>query len=84
MEKKEKKTQNIKKQNQNIFSNPNNFKLNNNLINFSKNKNEGQFILGKNLGEGTFGTVRLATHYITGEKVAVKILDKKKNIRRNR
>ena len=84
MEKKEKKTQYIKKQNQNIFSNPNNFKLNNNLINFSKNKKEGQFILGKNLGEGTFGTVRLATHYITGEKVAVKILDKKKNIRRNR
>ncbi len=78
MEKKEKKTQYIKKQNQNIFSNPNNFKLNNNLINFSKNKKEGQFILGKNLGEGTFGTVRLATHYITGEKVAVKILDKKK------
>ena len=59
---------------------PNNiFKLNQNLIkNFSKTKNEGQFILGKKLGEGTFGIVRVATHYLTGEKVAVKILDKKK------
>ena len=59
---------------------PNNiFKLNQNLIkNFSKTKNEGQFILGKKLGEGTFGIVRVATHYLTGEKVVVKILDKKK------
>ena len=65
---------------------PNNiFKLNQNLIkNFSKTKNEGQFILGKKLGEGTFGIVRVATHYLTGEKVAVKILDKKKIFRRNR
>ena len=57
-------------------SNNNTFKIN--VKNFSKKKNEGQFILGKKLGEGTFGVVRVATHYLTGEKVAVKILDKKK------
>ena len=38
----------------------------------------GQFILGERLGQGTFGVVVLGTHQITGEKVAVKILDKEK------
>lgn len=28
------------------------------------------------MGEGTFGKVKLATHNLTGEKVAVKILEK--------
>ena len=46
--------------------------------NISEGKNIGQFILGKKIGEGTFGIVRKATHILTGEKVAVKILDKKK------
>lgn len=32
--------------------------------------------IGKQLGEGTFGKVKLATHVLTGEKVAVKILEK--------
>jgi serine/threonine protein kinase len=27
------------------------------------------FILGKSLGKGTFGKVKLATHTLTGEKV---------------
>ena len=36
----------------------------------------GQFVLSENLGQGTFGIVVLATHQITGEKVAVKILEK--------
>lgn len=31
---------------------------------------------GKTLGEGTFGKVKLATHILTGEKVAIKILEK--------
>jgi len=30
--------------------------------------------LGKNLGIGSFGRVRLAEHQLTGHKVAVKIL----------
>ena len=39
---------------------------------------EGQFILGDEIGKGTFGVVRIATHIITGEKVAVKIFYKEK------
>ena len=38
----------------------------------------GQFILGEEIGKGTFGVVRIATHIITGEKVAVKMFDKDK------
>jgi 5'-AMP-activated protein kinase catalytic alpha subunit len=33
---------------------------------------------GKTLGEGTFGKVRQATHIPSGEKVAIKILEKDK------
>jgi hypothetical protein len=29
----------------------------------------GQFLLGKTVGEGTFGKVKIGTHIITGEKV---------------
>ena len=43
-----------------------------------RTKNIGNFILGDKLGEGTFATVRLGTHILTGEKVAVKILDMQK------
>ena len=38
----------------------------------------GQYILGKSIGEGTFGKVKIGTHITTGEKVAVKILEKSK------
>ena len=31
---------------------------------------------GRSLGSGTFGKVRIGTHTITGEKVAIKILEK--------
>jgi 5'-AMP-activated protein kinase, catalytic alpha subunit len=34
--------------------------------------------LEKTLGQGTFGKVKLAIHERTGEKVAIKILEKKK------
>jgi 5'-AMP-activated protein kinase, catalytic alpha subunit len=37
-----------------------------------------QYILGKTLGEGTFGKVKLGTHILTGEQVAIKILEKSK------
>ena len=35
------------------------------------------YILGKTLGEGIQGIVKEAIHEMTGEKVAIKILDKK-------
>lgn len=38
----------------------------------------GPYLLGKKLGQGTFGLVRLGTHIKTGEKVAIKILEKSK------
>eukprot|EP00826_Nyctotherus_ovalis_P005296 TRINITY_DN11192_c0_g1_i4.p1 TRINITY_DN11192_c0_g1~~TRINITY_DN11192_c0_g1_i4.p1 ORF type:complete len:571 (-),score=48.12 TRINITY_DN11192_c0_g1_i4:206-1918(-) len=40
----------------------------------------GHYALGKSLGEGTFGKVRVGTHMLTGEKVAVKILEKERII----
>mmetsp|Transcript_2999 Transcript_2999/g.9345 ORF Transcript_2999/g.9345 Transcript_2999/m.9345 type:complete len:494 (-) Transcript_2999:133-1614(-) len=36
----------------------------------------GHYRLGKNLGIGSFGKVRLAEHQLTGKKVAVKILNR--------
>lgn len=70
----------------NSFSYNNNDQINRNnsyhknqiIEKLDKGKNLGTFILGQKLGSGTFGVVRLATHIITGEKVAVKILDKYK------
>jgi 5'-AMP-activated protein kinase catalytic alpha subunit len=41
--------------------------------NFSSN-----YFLGRDLGKGTFGKVRVGTHLLTDEKVAVKILEKDK------
>jgi 5'-AMP-activated protein kinase catalytic alpha subunit len=32
--------------------------------------------LGKTIGEGTFGKVKVGTHVLTEEKVAIKILEK--------
>ncbi len=40
-----------------------------NSSNNFKRENLGHFILGKTLGEGTFGKVKIATHITTGEKV---------------
>ena len=45
---------------------------------FEKNQKLCHFILGEKLGQGTFGFVRLAKHSLTGENVAIKILDKEK------
>lgn len=38
----------------------------------------GNYLLGQTIGKGAFGKVQLGVHMITGEKVAVKVLDKEK------
>ena len=38
----------------------------------------GHYVMGKTLGEGTFGKVKEGLHVFTGEKVAVKMLEKEK------
>ncbi|XP_068219010.1 maternal embryonic leucine zipper kinase-like [Palaemon carinicauda] len=38
---------------------------------------EGQYELHETIGSGGFAKVKLATHVLTGEKVAIKIMDKK-------
>ena len=43
-------------------------------------KTIGSYVLGKSIGEGTFGKVKVGKHIHTGEKVAIKILDKAKMI----
>ena len=52
------------------------------LLSNSKNnensKSVCEFVLGEKLGEGNFGVVRMATNRQTGEKVAIKILEKSK------
>ena len=43
---------------------------------FSKTSNIGNYQLSNSVGEGTFGKVKLGKHFLTGEKVAIKILEK--------
>ncbi|KAL4484933.1 hypothetical protein ABPG74_020110 [Tetrahymena malaccensis] len=50
------------------------------LNSIKKSKQLGNYVLNKTLGEGAFGKVKLATHILTGEYVAIKILEKKKII----
>ena len=38
----------------------------------------GNYVIGRTIGQGTFGKVKLGTHVPTGEKVAIKILEKDK------
>ncbi|CAK0839845.1 unnamed protein product [Prorocentrum cordatum] len=41
-----------------------------------RSKYVGHYVLGKTIGEGTFGKVKLGTHVLTGQRVAVKVLEK--------
>lgn len=43
----------------------------------------GQYHILKTLGEGSFGKVKLATHVITGQKVALKIISRRKLVARD-
>ena len=40
----------------------------------------GNYKIGKDLGKGTFGKVKVGTHMMSGEKVAIKVLEKEKII----
>ena len=44
----------------------------------TKAKVVGKYLVGKTIGEGTFGKVKLAVNSETGERVAVKILEKER------
>ena len=46
-------------------------------------KRVGKYELGRTLGQGTFGKVKLATHMDTGQQVAIKVLDKEKIQKQN-
>jgi len=43
----------------------------------------GAYRIERTLGEGSFGKVKLATHNVTGQKVALKIIGRKKLISRD-
>jgi 5'-AMP-activated protein kinase catalytic alpha subunit len=43
-----------------------------------KGKNIGHYVLGKTIGEGTFGKVKIGHHTLTDVPVAVKILEKER------
>ncbi|KAK3098587.1 hypothetical protein FSP39_020986 [Pinctada imbricata] len=45
---------------------------------FQHSKKVGNYLLGKTLGEGSFAKVKEALHIPTGEKVAIKVIDKRK------
>ena len=49
-----------------------------NKKNHHPSKSIGHYIIGKTIGEGTFGKVKLGTHILTGDKVAVKMLEKER------
>lgn len=43
----------------------------------------GQYVIIKTLGEGSFGKVKLAVHQVTGQKVALKIISRRKLINKD-
>ncbi|RXN27596.1 hormonally up-regulated neu tumor-associated kinase -like protein [Labeo rohita] len=48
------------------------------LRNFYHTKRVGNYLIGRKLGEGSFAKVREGLHVTTAEKVAVKVIDKRK------
>lgn len=46
------------------------------MANEPRSRQIGNYVLGKCIGKGTFGKVKLGTHVVTDEKVAIKILEK--------
>uniref|UniRef100_A0A8D2JLC8 non-specific serine/threonine protein kinase n=1 Tax=Varanus komodoensis TaxID=61221 RepID=A0A8D2JLC8_VARKO len=48
------------------------------LREFQHTKRVGNYLIGRKLGEGSFAKVREGLHVVTAEKVAVKVIDKKR------
>ncbi|XP_063713792.1 hormonally up-regulated neu tumor-associated kinase homolog A-like [Symsagittifera roscoffensis] len=48
------------------------------LEKYPHTKRVGNYLLGKTLGEGSFAKVREGLHTVTGEKVAIKVIDKRR------
>jgi len=48
------------------------------IARFPHNKRVGNYLLGRKLGEGSFAKVKEGLHTLTGQKVAIKVIDKKK------
>ncbi|XP_064594721.1 hormonally up-regulated neu tumor-associated kinase homolog A-like [Liolophura sinensis] len=48
------------------------------IKNFAHTKRVGNYLLGRTLGEGSFAKVKEGLHVLTGEKVAIKVVDKKR------
>ena len=46
----------------------------------NKDRDIGDYSISKTIGEGTFGKVKIGYHKLTCEKVAIKILEKKRII----
>jgi carbon catabolite-derepressing protein kinase len=47
------------------------------------NQRLGQYTIVKTLGEGSFGKVKLATHQVSGDPVALKIINRKRLVTRD-
>jgi carbon catabolite-derepressing protein kinase len=47
------------------------------------NQRLGQYRIEKTLGEGSFGKVKLAVHQISGQKVALKIINRRRLVTRD-
>ncbi|KAL5264316.1 hypothetical protein ACHWQZ_G005421 [Mnemiopsis leidyi] len=48
------------------------------ILAYNSKKRVGNYLIGKSIGEGAFAKVKEGLHVITGEKVAIKIIDKTK------
>jgi Neu-associated kinase len=48
------------------------------IARFPHNKRVGHYLLGRKLGEGSFAKVKEGLQTLTGQKVAIKVIDKKK------
>ena len=60
------------------YLSPNKFNDRKIMVHKKMQRKKGNYFLGETIGEGAFAKVKLGTHIHTGEKVAIKILNKEK------